>query len=92
MDLELADLAKRDGRTDGQTDGRTDKPAYRDVWTHLKTCKRSLVSPPNETQEVYAAGRKMSPSSKKIEPPGVELDALSSKPVSSRVILSRLLT
>ena len=40
MDLELTDLAKRDGRTDGQTDGwtngRTDKLAYRDVWTHLK--------------------------------------------------------
>ena len=45
MDLELADLAKRDGQTDGQTDrrtdgrtdGRRDIPAYRDVWTHLKT-------------------------------------------------------
>ena len=24
MDLELADLAKRDGRMDGRTDGRTD--------------------------------------------------------------------
>ena len=35
MDLELADLAKRDGRRDGGTD----KPAYTDAWTHLKTIR-----------------------------------------------------
>ena len=47
MDLELADLAKRDGPTDLQMDGRTygktDKPAYKDAWTHLDTRYISIV-------------------------------------------------
>ena len=49
MDLELADLAKRDGRTDGRKDGQTDKPAYRDVWTHLKSYKQRETKQKSKT-------------------------------------------